>query len=162
MARKNRLQLLAFAAPLFLCAGCESAAQRNTEEVQTLGRRLGELRREIDNDLQVLAACSAQHPDREIALSAATGILAIVGPPDADELVFATSLTSEGVQEVVSHGIGLTKKRQQILDRYLSARARLTADYHRISGRASAFSLVKFLALGGGLLLVAFLARKIF
>jgi hypothetical protein len=163
MTLRSALFPAAAAALLLLTgSGCESAARRNCEELRTLGRQLGDLRGEVDNDVQILAACAAQNPDREVALAAASGILAIVGPPDADELVLATSLTAEGVQDVIAHGVSLVKKRQQILDRYLTAKSRLIVDYSRISGRASAFSLVKFLALGGGAVLLLLLFRRIF
>jgi hypothetical protein len=144
---------------LALC-GCTGTATRNTEELRTLGRRLVEIRGEIDNSIQILAACAAQHESQAIASAAASGILAIVGPPDAAELSYAISLDAQGVSDVTAHGLALVKKREQLVAAYASTRDRLTDDYQRTASRASIFSSLKFLTLAGALVfLLVFLRR---
>jgi hypothetical protein len=142
--------------------GCGSTSLRNAEELNSLGRQLAELRGEIDNSVQILAACAVHNPSPPVATAAAAGILTIIGPPDADELALASSLTADGVEAIVDRGLDLIKKHRQTRARYATARSRLISDYHLATGRASAFSFMKFITLAGGALFLILFIRKIF
>jgi hypothetical protein len=141
-------------------SGCSTADR--PEELRTIRRRITEIDGEVANSCQILAYAANHSPDQAVRERASDGLFQILGMPDLQEVAYANSLDLESVEPVIGHGLALLRKREELSAKYLSAERVLATDFHRHAARASAFGLVKFLAIGGGLVFLLFgLGRRL-